>query len=157
MHEPRRTVAPASDCALEWCTSASEAVRTSDCAPALSCVREWLYFLRLSSCERSGLCDLYLFLRNAYGCFRHALSSCSKAARTSGAPYKQALWACKARAKDSCRNFIPKSIFEILLHKILKFSTRLNFKILTKPRFKTPTKPNYEILPRKILKFIGRL
>lgn len=72
-----------------------------------------------------------LFYKNSCGWFRRCTFILLR--RRPNELYEQVLWARKARAKDSCRNFIPKSIFKILLHKILKFSIRLNFKILTKP------------------------
>ena len=128
MHEPRRTVAPASDCALEWCTSASKAVRTSS-----GCTPERLRPLRPRAASRAGYAACIYFCKTAAAVFGAALSSCSKAARTKRSLTSERCGSCKACAKDSCRNFIPKSIFEILLHKISKFSTRLNFKILTKP------------------------
>ena len=117
MCEPRRTVAPASKLrARAW------AARQSGYA---LCAREAM--------SEGELRRLYLLLQNSCGRFRRRIFVLLKSRPYQAEPYKQALWACKACAKDSCRNFIPKSIFEILLHKILKFSTRLNFKILTKP------------------------
>ncbi|EEV18575.1 hypothetical protein CAMGR0001_2586 [Campylobacter gracilis RM3268] len=74
-----------------------------------------------------------MLLQNSRGCFRRRPLVLLKSRPYQAEPYEQALWACKARAKDSCRNFISKKCFRNFTSQNFKIPTRLNFKILTKP------------------------
>ena len=106
--------------ALEWCASASKAVHTSS-----GCTLERLRPLRPRAASRAGYAACICFYEtpeiNCNAVFRRRTFVLLGCRPCPSEPYEQALWARKARAKDSCKNFIPKSIFEILLHKILKF------------------------------------
>ena len=105
---------------MSGCTSASEAVRTSlDCAP------ERLRPLRPRSYERKRVAPpVYAFAKQ----LRLLSAPHFRLAQMSQCPselYGRGLVACKACAKDSCRNFISKNVLEILPRKILKFIGRL--------------------------------
>ena len=150
MCELRRTV---SSCVRLRARSCAHESREQLPPPPFRVARQSGYALCAREATSEGeLRRLYLLLQNSCGRFRRRIFVLLKSRPYQAEPYKQALWACKARAKDSCRNFISKNALEILPRKILKFYRRLPFGLRVRTRSSRAVNLNRP--PRKMfLKF----
>ena len=121
MHELRRIAIPLRPTALEWLGFCARS-----CAHELGLhARAVVLSVPEKLRAKAGCAACIYFCKTASAAFGAALSSCSDVART-----KRSLTSKRYGLAKLAR----KTVVEILFRKVfLKFSTRLNFKILTKP------------------------